>query len=303
VVVPFHNAARFLDETVASVLAQTYDRWELLLVDDGSTDGSTAIAERYAALHPERIRRVEHPGGANRGVSASRALGIAHARGELVAFLDADDVYLPGKLARQVPQLLARPEAGLLYGNTRYWRSWAGEGAGADTESPLGVPSHTLAAPPHLLTMYLRGTALVPCTCSLLIRRDAAIAVGGPEESFRGMYEDQAFYAKLMLRLPVLVVDECWDLYRQHEASMVAASQRARECRAVRTVYLDWLAAHVTASGVTDRALQRALAAERWWNRHPRVDTAVWRAKRLGRLARRLARGVARRLVRVAPRT
>lgn len=293
VVMPVFDAQLYLGEAIDSVMAQSYPHFELLLVDDGSTDGSAELAAAYAARHPERVRCLAHPGGANRGVSASRARGIDEARGELVAFLDADDVWLPGKLARQVPQLLACPEAALLYGNTRYWRSWTGDGAAPDTEPELGVPSHTLVAPPRLLTMYLRGTATVPCTCSLLVRRAAAIAVGGPEESFRGMYEDQAFYAKLMLRLPVLVVDECWDLYRQHAGSMVAASQRVRECRAVRTVYLDWLAAHVAASGVRDRPLRRALAVTRWWNRHPRADTAVWRAKRL---ARRISHGVARRL-------
>src|SRR5205809_3316024 len=68
----FLNAERFIDEAIQSVLAQTYENWELLLVDDGSTDGSTAIARSYAERYPAKIRYLEHPGHKNHGMSASR---------------------------------------------------------------------------------------------------------------------------------------------------------------------------------------------------------------------------------------
>lgn len=77
IVVPVYNAERYLDDTIRSVLAQSFREWELLLVDDGSTDGSTAIARRCAAADPARVRCLEHPGHANRGQFASRVLGRA----------------------------------------------------------------------------------------------------------------------------------------------------------------------------------------------------------------------------------
>src|SRR5690349_14304343 len=95
VIMIFLDAAPYLDEAVASVFAQTYGRWELLLVDDGSIDGSSVIASGYAEQHPDKVRYLEHPNHENRGMSASRNLGIMQAHGEFVAFLDADDVYLP----------------------------------------------------------------------------------------------------------------------------------------------------------------------------------------------------------------
>src|SRR5258706_2880162 len=76
VVVIFLNAERFISEAVESVVAQTYGNWELLLVDDGSNDGSTEIARSYAAKFPDKIRYLEHHGHENRGMSASRNLGI-----------------------------------------------------------------------------------------------------------------------------------------------------------------------------------------------------------------------------------
>ncbi len=77
-IVIFLNENRFLQEAIESIFAQTYDHWELLLVDDGSTDESSDIALRYAERHPEKVRYLEHAGHENRGMSVSRNLGIAN---------------------------------------------------------------------------------------------------------------------------------------------------------------------------------------------------------------------------------
>jgi peptidoglycan/xylan/chitin deacetylase (PgdA/CDA1 family)/GT2 family glycosyltransferase len=100
VVTCFLNEERFLGEAVDSVLAQTYASWELLLVDDGSHDRSTVVAREYATRYPDRIRYVEHDRHQTHGLAASRNLGLSHARGEFVAFLDADDRILPRHLER-----------------------------------------------------------------------------------------------------------------------------------------------------------------------------------------------------------
>src|SRR5690349_14319499 len=95
IIVIFLNAVQFIEEAIESVFGQSYDDWELLLVDDGSTDGSAEAAARYAEQWPDKVRYLTHAGRRNRGMSASRNLGIKQARGRYVAFLDADDVWLP----------------------------------------------------------------------------------------------------------------------------------------------------------------------------------------------------------------
>src|SRR4030095_6915955 len=102
VILIFLDAEPFIQEAIESVFAQTYDHWELLLVDDGSSDGSTAIARHYVEQCPENVRYFEHQGHQNRGMNASRNLGLRHARGKYIALLDADDVWLPVKLEQQV---------------------------------------------------------------------------------------------------------------------------------------------------------------------------------------------------------
>jgi len=147
-VIIFLNAERYIEEAIESVFAQTYDNWELLLADDGSTDGSSAIAHRYAERYPERVRYVEHPGHENRGMSATRNLGFRNARGEYLALLDADDVWLAHKLEQQVAILNAQPNAGMVYAPTQYWYSWAdhSESAPADYVPDLGVAPNSIAA-------------------------------------------------------------------------------------------------------------------------------------------------------------
>src|SRR5258705_7087515 len=87
VVMIFLNAESFIQEAIQSVLDQDYSNWELLLVDDGSSDGSTQIALAAAGQYPQRVHYLEHADHQNRGMSASRNLGARHAHGEYLAFL------------------------------------------------------------------------------------------------------------------------------------------------------------------------------------------------------------------------
>ena len=105
VVIPVHNGGRFLAEAIDSVLAQGYPHREVVVVDDGSTDDSAAIAR----ARPVRYQRQE-----NQGVAAARNAGLAAARGELIAFLDQDDVWLPHKLDAQVAFLLEHPSVDMV---------------------------------------------------------------------------------------------------------------------------------------------------------------------------------------------
>ncbi len=110
VVIPVFNGERYLAETIESVFAQTRDDLELILVDDGSTDGSREIAARYDA----RLLLQERG-----GPGAARNLGVAHARGRYLAFLDHDDLWVPEKLEWQLDVLAADPGIDLLFGHVQ----------------------------------------------------------------------------------------------------------------------------------------------------------------------------------------
>jgi glycosyltransferase involved in cell wall biosynthesis len=277
VVICFLDAEQFLEETIASVLSQSYGCWELLLVDDGSSDGSTSIAQHHAMRAPERIRYLEHPGHGNLGVSASRNLGIREARGELIAFLDADDVSLPHRLARSVWLLRENPAADMVYGESEYWHSWEGSRAAyADRIQPQGFRADRVVPPPELLIRYLTHSAALPPPSSITVRRGAAVASGGFVDSFRGMYEDQAFLARFCLYHPVYVAHECWDRYRQHAAGMCAEAARSGQVDQARRNYLDWLRDFLDTEGMKGTRVWDALRYAESVDRYPGRG---WRAK------------------------
>jgi glycosyltransferase involved in cell wall biosynthesis len=311
VIIIFLNAERFIAEAVESVLAQTYSAWEILLVDDGSTDRSTAIARGYADSHHANIRYLQHAGNENRGMSASRNLGIEHARGAYLAFLDADDVYLADKLERQVALLQAYPQAAMVYGPSLHWYSWSGrpEDAGRDWERSLGAAPNTLTDPPQLATLCLQGAAHTPATCSVLLRCEAVGRVGGFEPDFRGMYEDQVFFYKILLHEPVYVESNCSDRYRQHPASHLRTARRAsltdsrgNPIDAYRA-FLAWLEGYMRATGIEDESLWDAYRQASGQHRTPVVRELLPRylllrgtmdrqRRRLNRMRRRLSIGV-----------
>jgi glycosyltransferase involved in cell wall biosynthesis len=270
VVCCFLDAEDFLAEAIDSVLAQDFGQWELLLVDDGSRDGGATIARRYVRRDPARIKLLAHPGGGNRGASPSRNLALAQARGEFVAFIDADDVWRPHKLADQIALLASHPEAGMVCGRVTYWWSWAG---GSDRLVPTGVPGQVLAPPETLLRLYPLGHAAAPCPSDILLRTSVAKAVGGFEERFGGplqIYEDQGFFAKIYLATPVLFSTRTWLDYRQHDASCTAVSHRRGEYAAMRREFLAWLAAYAADLPARQRqAVASAVERAEWQLDHP----------------------------------
>ena len=251
----FLNGAEFLAKALASVHAQTWTDWELLLVDDGSTDNSVAIARSATASYAHRVQLLAHPGHANCGLGASRNLALRHARGEYVALLDADDVWLPTALTRMVALLEATPEAAFVGGNALRWYSWTHDPADATldyapTFTRFGLISPALLPPPQLMHLLLQDPSASPPTCSVLLRRAWLTAVAGFVDSFRTLYEDQALYAKLALRAPVLLTDEVWAYYRRHNNSVCAQMYGTTTEGASRQVFLDWLAAYAPELGI-----------------------------------------------------
>lgn len=301
-IIIFLNAGRFIEEAIESVFSQTYPNWELLLVDDGSDDAGSAIARSCAEKYPGKVIYLEHPGHQNRGMSSSRNLGVKSSRGEFVAFLDADDVWLPQKLEEQVEIMRLHPRASMVYGRTEIWHSWTGNGADPDRDYmlALGVPPDTLIAPPALLMLLLENKVQSPTTCSALMRRQVFEQTGGFEDSFKGMYEDQPFFIKVCLKMPVYVSEKIWARYRQHPDSCCALAEKTGEDYRGRQVLLNWIAAYFSREAVRDPQLWRALRRELLPYEHPVLYRLLHPPRRpfkrlkakLARVLRRVAPGV-----------
>jgi hypothetical protein len=164
VLLPVYDAERYLAEAVESILAQTFSDFELLAIDDGSRDGSTALLERYARRDP-RVRLVRR---AHSGLVATLNAGLALARGELVARMDADDVALARRLELQVARLDRDPDLVCVGGA---YEVIDARGRRIDLVRPPEVPEQVLAA-------ALEGRSPI-CHPAALYRRDRVVAAGG----------------------------------------------------------------------------------------------------------------------------
>ncbi|MBS9523962.1 glycosyltransferase family 2 protein [Litoribacter alkaliphilus] len=240
VVICFFNEERYLGEAIQSVLNQSYPNLEIILVDDGSTDASRGIVENFMLAHKKKIRLVEHANGENRGLSASRNRGIHFARGEYVAFLDADDVYLPNYVSTQVEKMLNH-KVSYICEATLYW-----EGNDNDQIVYVGAPSEQVYNPQELnQILYPLKTHAAPCMCAVMVKRESILRNDGFEESFTGMYEDQVFLSKLYYNEVGYISSSCNNFYRQRKDSMMSTVADRAKYIDIRRKFLYWFKSYL----------------------------------------------------------
>jgi glycosyltransferase involved in cell wall biosynthesis len=177
VIIPTYNRAGFIGEAIQSVLDQTCTDWELIVVDDGSTDETAQVVAQFG----ERVTYVYQD---NAGVSAARNAGLATARGELVSFLDSDDRMLPHNLETLVVLLDAQPKVSVAYGRY-YWMNENGQ--------PIGDPDGPTLEGQILPQLVLEETMFIG---TALIRRGCVEAIGGFDETVQ-FQEHWDFYLRL----------------------------------------------------------------------------------------------------------
>jgi glycosyltransferase involved in cell wall biosynthesis len=188
VIIPVYNVEALVGATLKSVLQQTYPDFEILVVDDGSTDGSLAICQEFP---DPRIRIVRQQ---NRGLAGARNTGIRHAQGEYLAFLDSDDLWLPEKLAKHVAHLDHAPEVGVSFSRSRFIDE-AGQDIGI-----YQMPKLTDITPGHLFCRNPIGNG------SAVVLRKAVLEEIKFQDNFYGEVED--FYFDDSFRQSEDI--ECW---------------------------------------------------------------------------------------------
>jgi len=264
VILCFFNEEQFIREAIESVIAQDYQKWELLLMDDGSSDSSIDIAKHYEENYPGRIFYHHHPGHINKGLSASRNAGISRANGEYIAFLDADDVWLPRKLNNQLRIFRRHDQVTVILEASTYWKSWT-DASLADIVIPVGAREGVYTPPKLMTALYPLGKGAAPCPSGIIAHRHV-FKRSRFEESFQGvyqMYEDQAFLCKVYLKEKVFVSAACNNKYRQRASSLVSSVHHAGKYHAVRGFYLRWFEQYLKHQAVefkvVDSLLEKAL--------------------------------------------
>lgn len=216
VIIPSYNCDRFLPEAIDSALAQTYQNREILVIDDGSTDQTSAVLQTYG----DQIRAIHQP---NQGVALARNHGIRQAKGEWIAFLDADDIFLPDKLTAQMTLAAAYPEVGIIHSG---WQRIDVQG------NQLMVVEPWRQVPELTLESWLRWKPVLPS--AMLFRRHWLEQAGGFDPRF-----PPAEDTDLVLRLALMGCQSKWlpqvtVQYRQHgDSAMQKGLPQAKSLSAV----------------------------------------------------------------------
>jgi teichuronic acid biosynthesis glycosyltransferase TuaG len=203
VVIPVYNQADFVVAAIDSVLAQDYPHIDLTVVDDGSTDATP----RLLAAHPGTFTVLTQP---NRGAAAALNRGIRESRGEFVCWLSADDLFLPGKVTRQVEAFGGDPELGLVY--TGYER------IRADGASIIRVPSPLPVHPDPFVMVFWQNSIN---GSSVMVRREVFETCGAFDESLRADV-DGDMWLRLTQRYDVRRIDGVYLKYRVHDQALSA---------------------------------------------------------------------------------
>ena len=184
VIIPTYNRASLLPRAIESVLGQTYTDWNLLVVDDGSNDGTAKLLDSYSDSRTKSLR-IRH-----RGVSAARNAGVRHSRGEMLAFLDSDDEWLPEKLERQLDYWQENPHVSLVYSSEIWIR--AGR--------RVNPPKQYRGKSGRILIPSIRACVISPSTAKM--RRRTFEELGGFNESYP-VCEDYDLWLRLCSRYEV----------------------------------------------------------------------------------------------------
>lgn len=210
VIVPTHNRLDYLREAIASVLQQDYAHLELIIIDDGSTDGTQTAMYRF---HHPKVRYLARP---NRGAAAARNAGLKLARGSLVAFLDSDDLWEARKVGLQVRQFQQQPQLGMLATNFKYVDS---------ARCPVSDPAKPYGYQIKDFIGDIADSEFPMATSAMMVRRDVFDQVGMFDETLR-ISEDLDLWIRIGLAFPVAYLDQVLVSIRLHDDHLMRSTPR-----------------------------------------------------------------------------
>ena len=270
IIIPTFNRAALIRRAVDSVESQSFSDWELIVVDDGSSDDTAAVVESYRQRLGDRLRFVTRSRG---GSSAARNTGIDMARGEFVAFLDSDDEFLPDKLARQLALFDVAPELGMVYSDLAFVNLAGVRHDSAFTECwPLArqVPTRRVGANLHVCTGDLTDWLVRGYLISTIVGMVRRSVLGNAVRFLEGQWysEEWLFYVDVARRCRCGYVDEPLSLHH-HVAQSLSRTSVSRNLVNQRALFIMLAKRCPGRSREADAALRRqhcACAQQLGWD-------------------------------------
>ncbi|MFA5038111.1 MAG: glycosyltransferase [Candidatus Omnitrophota bacterium] len=209
VIIPTYNCAKFLPDALDSVLKQTFQDFEIIVVDDGSTDNTRGLIKSYMDKHPGKINYVYQE---NMGLACARNTAIRHSKGEYIAILDADDMFMPNRLEEEIQAFERNPGIGVVHANI----SWLSEEGGV-----LSTPKRNkkVLSGNIFNAIFLRDAHVSIST--ILVKKECFDKAGLFDENLTRLgCEDRDMWLRISQHYPFLYIDNVLGLYRLRQGSM-----------------------------------------------------------------------------------
>lgn len=238
VITPLYNGSKMISETLESILSQDYKDWELIFFDDGSSDGTQELAKKYADVYKDRIFYFEHKENANYGTAYTRNRAVEKSSGEIISFIDQDDIWYTNKLSHQMGIFDSLKDCSMIWGPSLYWykdRSF---------KQPVGYRELGLSSrvynPPEFVRIFLSNFRGTPLPSASLVRRKHFDEAGGYEESIKGS-EDIVLWVKLADRFSICYDDEILLKYRKHQDSTLRQATESGKMNEWNLIFYKWV--------------------------------------------------------------
>lgn len=238
VITPLYNGVKTLSETAESIFNQDYTDWEWIMYDDGSSDGTKETAMNIAERHREKVFYFEHKNNGNYGTSYTRNRAVEKSTGEIVAFIDQDDIWYKNRLSVQMSILEKISDCAMIWGPALYWYKER------EFKQPVGYRGKGLNSglykAPYFVEVFLSDLRGTPLPSASLLRRKNFDEVSGYEETIRGS-EDVVLWLKIAENSEIYYHDEILIKYRKHQDSTLRIAKESGKMNEWDLVFYKWV--------------------------------------------------------------
>ncbi len=248
VIIPAYNADRFVKEAVASALAQTYKKIEVIVIDDGSTDNTRAILQPY--LETDKIKYIHQ---SNKGLAAARNTGIKNSSGEYIALLDADDIFLPLKIEKQIDYFEKHPECDICYCDLYHF--WD------DEPEKLFKLNYRYYSGDEVLPNLLKKDFIAPLT--MVIRKSVFEKFGGFDENFRRSEDLEFLFRVLSAGVKICFLNDILAKLRLRRTDNLQSFQSQPEVKRTVLATLERLESRLSQEEIKKLQMEKYLTIQR----------------------------------------
>ncbi|MDZ4712075.1 MAG: glycosyltransferase family A protein [bacterium] len=253
IITPLYNGTKTFEETADSVLSQDFENWEWILYDDGSRDGIQELGKKFAEKYKGKVFYFEHENNKNFGTAYTRNRAAEKATGNIISFIDQDDIWYKNRLSHQLEIFRQHQDCAMIWGPALYWYS------NRTFVQPVKYNGEDIRTgvyeSPRFIEIFLRDLKGTPLPGASLVRKESFIKVKGYDESIRGS-EDIVLWLKIAEQFKIYFDDKVLIKYRKHQDSTLGRANQSGEMYEWNLIFYKWVIEFLKKNKASERLIE-----------------------------------------------